>query len=124
MNRSIERHGVTKRWSDAVACGELLYFVEVPDDPHGTAEQQFHQVLRQVEERLRHGSSDTKLLLQVLIFLPNPEDLPTFNSIWDAWVPSGHAPVRACIHAALAAPGYRVELVVTAARTQPEVATN
>ena len=53
MNRSIERHGVTSRWSDSVAFGKLLYFVEVPDDPNGTAEQQFHQVLRQVEERLR-----------------------------------------------------------------------
>jgi enamine deaminase RidA (YjgF/YER057c/UK114 family) len=116
MNRSIERHGVTTRWSDAVAFGKLLYFVEVPDDPNGTAEQQFHQVLRQVEERLRQGSSDIKSLLQVLIFLPNPGDLSTFNSIWDAWVPNGHAPVRACIHATLAAPGYRVELVVTAAR--------
>jgi enamine deaminase RidA (YjgF/YER057c/UK114 family) len=99
-----------------VAFGKLLYFVEVPDDPNGTAEQQFHQVLRQVEERLRQGSSDIKSLLQVLIFLPNPGDLSTFNSIWDAWVPNGHAPVRACIHATLAAPGYRVELVVTAAR--------
>ncbi|MFM8172510.1 MAG: Rid family hydrolase, partial [Pirellulaceae bacterium] len=53
-----------------------------------------------------------------------PEDLATFNSIWDAWVPAGHAPVRACIHAALAAPGYRVELVVTAARANPNVAAH
>lgn len=124
MNRSIERLGVTKRWSDAVACCGLLYFVEVPDDPDATAQQQFHQVLKQVEERLQQGSSDTQSLLQVLIFLPNPEDLATFNTIWDAWVPAGHAPVRACIHAALAAPGYRVELVVTAARANPNVAAH
>ena len=124
MTRSIERMGVTKRWSDAVTCGGLLFFVEVPEDPEATAQEQFHQVLKQVEERLQQGASDTKSLLQVLIFLPDPEDLPTFNSIWDAWVPSGYAPVRACIHAKLAAPGYRVELVVTAARITQEGAAD
>ncbi|MFO0066592.1 MAG: Rid family hydrolase, partial [Pirellulaceae bacterium] len=72
--------GVTKRWSDAVTCGGLLFFVEVPEDPEATAQEQFHQVLKQVEERLQQGASDTKSLLQVLIFLPDPEDLPTFNS--------------------------------------------
>ncbi len=124
MSRSIERFGVTRRWSDAAAFGGLLFFVEVPENPEGSAEQQFHQVLKQVEGRLEQGGSDPRSLLQVLIFLPNPEDLPTFNTIWDAWVPSGYAPVRACIHAALAAPGYRVELVVTAARITREGAAD
>jgi enamine deaminase RidA (YjgF/YER057c/UK114 family) len=124
MSQSIERLGVTKRWSDAVGYGGLLFFVEVPEDPNAAAQQQFQQVLRQVEERLLQGNSNARSLLQVLIFLPNPEDLPTFNTIWDQWVPTGHAPVRACIHAPLAAPGYRVELVITAARANQEVVSH
>jgi enamine deaminase RidA (YjgF/YER057c/UK114 family) len=114
MNR-IVRYGVTSRWSDAVVHGGVGYFVEVPDDPGLDCEGQFRQVLQQVEKRLEQIGSDMQHLLQVVIYLPDPSDLTSFNEIWDSWVPSGHSPSRACIHAALAAPGYRVELVITAA---------
>jgi enamine deaminase RidA (YjgF/YER057c/UK114 family) len=59
--------------------------------------------------------SSRENLLQVTIYMPNPEDLAVFNEEWDAWVPNGHAPSRACVHTQLAAPRYRVELVLTAA---------
>lgn len=112
---NIERYGITRRWSDAVVFGSVAYFVEVPDDPQLSAEDQFHQVLSQVDTRLALVDSDRSRLLQVMIYLPDPNDLLLFNRIWDAWVPDGHAPSRACVHASLAAPGYRVELVITAA---------
>jgi enamine deaminase RidA (YjgF/YER057c/UK114 family) len=117
QERNIERHGITKRWSDAVVYGGVAYFVEVPDDPKGNAKEQFSQVLEQVDRRLMQLGSDRSRLLQVVIYLPDPEDLSLFNELWDAWVPQGHAPSRACIHAALAAKEYRVELVITAAAT-------
>ena len=109
------RYGVTKRWSDAVvACG-VGYFVEVPDDPSASPRDQIAQILKQVESRLTQIGSDKTKLIQVLIYLPYAEDLPEFNAQWDSWIPDGHAPTRACTHPQLAAPGYRVELVVTAA---------
>jgi enamine deaminase RidA (YjgF/YER057c/UK114 family) len=111
----IARYGVTARWSDLVIHRGIAYFVEVPDDPTLGPTEQFHQVLKQVDERLAQAGSSRERLLQVLIYLPNAEDLATFNAIWDAWVPTGHAPSRACVHAPLAAPGYRAELIVTAA---------
>jgi enamine deaminase RidA (YjgF/YER057c/UK114 family) len=37
------------------------------------------------------------------------------NAVWDAWVPAGHTPPRATVQAALARPGWRIEVVVTAA---------
>jgi enamine deaminase RidA (YjgF/YER057c/UK114 family) len=37
------------------------------------------------------------------------------NAVWDAWVPEGHAPARACVQAKLANSKYRVELALTAA---------
>lgn len=111
----IVRHGVTRRWSDAVVHQGTAYFVEVPDEPTLSPAEQFHQVLAQVDTRLAQLGADKTRLLQVLIYLPEAGDLTTFNEIWDAWVPEGHAPSRACVHAPLAAPGYRVELVITAA---------
>lgn len=111
----IDRIGVTSRWSDAVIYNGVAYFVEVPDDPELPAAEQFQQVLRQVDQRLEQIGSDRSRLLQVMIYLPEAQDLTAFNELWDQWVPMGHAPSRACVHAALAAPGYRVELVITAA---------
>jgi enamine deaminase RidA (YjgF/YER057c/UK114 family) len=37
------------------------------------------------------------------------------NEVWDAWVPLGHAPARACVESALAFPPYTVEIGVMAA---------
>ena len=118
-DESIVRYGVTKRWSDLVAYRGVAYFVEVPDDPTASAQTQFHQVLSQVDERLKLVGSDRAKLLSAMIYLPDPSDLPLFNSIWDDWVPQGHAPSRACVHAPLAATGYRIELVLTAACADP-----
>ncbi len=109
------RVGVTKRWSDVVVFGGLAYFVEVPDDANGSPNQQFEQIFRQMDARLTEIGSNRQRLIQVLVYLPYAEDLPIFNELWDAWVPMGHAPSRACTHPPLASSGYRVELVITAA---------
>lgn len=111
----IVRHGVTRRWSDAVIHQGTGYFVEVPDNPDLPAAEQFTQVFQQVDARLAQIGSQRTRLLQVLIYLPDPADLAEFNRQWEEWIPAGHAPSRACVHTPLAAPGYRVELVLTAA---------
>ena len=57
----------------------------------------------------------TPLLVQV--FLTDMDrDYDGFNAVWDAWLPEGTAPSRACVEVkGLAKPGWKVELVVTAA---------
>ncbi len=37
------------------------------------------------------------------------------NAVWDAWVPEGNAPARACGEAKLARPDLQVEIIVVAA---------
>lgn len=116
---SITRYGVTQRWSDAVVFGGVAHFVEVAENPLALPADQFRQVFSQVEATLARVGSQMDHLLQVTIYLPFSEDLAEFNRQWDSWIPEGHAPSRACIHAPLVNPQYRVELIVTAA-----VATN
>lgn len=111
----IQRQGTTRRWSDLVIHHGTVYFVEVADDPTADAQGQFEQLFRQVEERLAEAGSSLDRLLQVLIYLPYPEDFSLFNQMWDDWIPFGHAPVRACINARLMNKDYRAELIVTAA---------
>ena len=108
------RYGVSRRWSDAVVVGNLAFFVEVPDDPSLSAEAQFRQLFEQIDQRCTEIGTDRKHLVQVLVYLPFPEDLNTFNALWDRWIPEGCAPSRACTHPRLAAPDYRAELVITA----------
>jgi enamine deaminase RidA (YjgF/YER057c/UK114 family) len=38
------------------------------------------------------------------------------NAVWDAWVASGNTPARATVEAKLAAPDYKVEIMVVAAK--------
>lgn len=113
---SIQRHGVTRRWSDAVVHQGVAYFVEIADDPKQDVRGQVAQVLAQIDGRLALVGSDRTRILQVLIYLADLKDGPVLNELWDAWVPEGHAPARACVEAGLA-PGYRVEMVITAAAT-------
>ncbi len=110
----IQRHGVTRRWSDAVIHGETAYFVEVADDPQQDIGGQVSQILAQIDGRLALVGSDRTRMLQVLIYLADLTEGPALNVLWDAWVPEGHAPARACVQAGLA-PGYRVKMVITAA---------
>lgn len=111
----IQRFGVTRRWSDAVVHNGTAYFVEVPDDMTQDIQGQITQVLNQIDERLKLFGSNRTRLLQVLIYLPNLAYGAVLNSLWDKWVPEGHAPARACVHAALGHPDCRVEMVITAA---------
>ncbi|MCB6182398.1 RidA family protein [Leeia sp. TBRC 13508] len=112
----IERIGVTKRWSDVVLHGQTAYFVEVPDSLHADIQTQTKEVLASVEQRLAGFGSDKTRLLQVVIYLTDMRYLAEFNELWDSWLPEGSAPSRACVKAELADPGYKVELVITAAR--------
>jgi enamine deaminase RidA (YjgF/YER057c/UK114 family) len=38
------------------------------------------------------------------------------NEGWDAWVAPGNTPARATVEAKLAAPGYKIEIMVVAAK--------
>lgn len=110
----IERHGVSRRWSDAVIHNGTAYFVEVADNPSQDIRGQIVQVLAQIAARLWLIGSDQTRLLSVTIFLADLGDVAVLNPLWDEWVPEGHAPARACVQCGLA-PGHLIEMVVTAA---------
>jgi enamine deaminase RidA (YjgF/YER057c/UK114 family) len=73
------------------------------------------QVLAQIDALLARAGTDKSRILMCQIFIADLADFPAMNAVWERWVPSGHAPPRATVEAALARPGWRVEMVVTAA---------
>lgn len=110
----IRRYGSSPRYADMVVHRGTAYWVEIADDATLDARGQIAQVLKQIDATLTTLGGDRTGLLQILIYLANLADGPTLNELWDAWVPTGHAPVRATVQVGLGK-GYKVEMVITAA---------
>ena len=113
---TIERQGTTRRYSDVVAYGSTVHLVEVAQSLNADITTQTREVLASVEQTLLRADSDKSRLLQVTIYLADISDIDAMNALWDNWIPEGCAPARACVEAKLANPGYRIEVVVVAAR--------
>ena len=110
----IERHGTTRRYSDIVIHGDTLYLVEVPHTADADITTQTREVLAGIDASLAKAGSDKTRLLHVTLYLPSMADYDGMNAVWDAWLPAGCAPTRACVQARLARPGWRVEMAVVA----------
>lgn len=114
---NIERRGTTALFSDSVVHQGTVYLVEVPSELSDGVAAQTENLLASVERLLVQAGSDKSRLLMVTIYLKDMADYATMNAVWEAWLPNGCAPARACVQAVLANPAYRVEMVVTAAVT-------
>lgn len=115
---SIIRHGVTRRYADSVVHGGTVYLVEVPPDLAADVTGQTSGLLASADRLLVQAGSDRSHLLMVTIYLADMADYAAMNAVWDAWLPVGCAPARACVEARLADPRMRVEMVFTAALIQ------
>jgi enamine deaminase RidA (YjgF/YER057c/UK114 family) len=72
--------------------------------------------LDKVDALLEQCGSDKTNILSTTIWLKDMSDFAEMNAVWDAWVPTGHAPARATGEAALATPQHLVEVIVVAAK--------
>src|SRR4051812_17698621 len=98
----INRIGTTARWSDLVIHNGTVYVVEVPASVEADLTTQAHEVLASLEASLAQAGSSKARMLMATIYLDDIRDLEAWNAVWDAWVPPGTAPVRACVQARLA----------------------
>jgi enamine deaminase RidA (YjgF/YER057c/UK114 family) len=112
---AIVRRGTTRRYSDSVVYDGTVYLVEVPATLDADITAQTTEVLTSIECQLTELGSSKAHLLMCTIYLPNMADYAAMNVVWDAWVPEGCAPSRACVQAGLANADYKIEIVVTAA---------
>ncbi|MGE4336139.1 MAG: RidA family protein [Pigmentiphaga sp.] len=105
------------RYSKAVIHENTVYLAgQVASDPSASVAEQTRQVLAQIDALLAACGTDKSRLLSALVLLKDMRDLDAVNPLWDAWVVPGRAPTRTPMEASLAAPGYLVEIQVTAAR--------
>ena len=101
MSRIVTHNGV------AYLCGQVGSGKDVTE--------QARDCLSRVDALLTKAGSSRAHILQAIIWLADMSDFDAMNEVWDAWVPEGHAPARACGEARLADANLRVEIIVTAA---------
>ena len=80
-----------------------------------TIQEQTTVMLDKLEALLIQAGSSKEKMLRATIWLADMKDFAGLNEVWNAWVPEGHAPARACGEAKLARPELKVEIIVDAA---------
>jgi len=110
----IERLHTTNRMSRIVKHNGIVYLCgQVGAGPD--AASQTRDCLSRVDALLKEAGSSREHILQAVVWLAHMSDFDAMNEVWDAWLPKGHAPARACGEARLAGSDLLVEVIVTAA---------
>lgn len=105
------------RMSQAVIHGNTVYLAgQVADDTAQGVAGQTQQVLAAIDKLLADAGSDKTKILTATVYLADIATFEEMNSAWDPWVAKDHPPARATVEAKLAAPPYKVEIQVIAAR--------
>lgn len=104
MSRIVKHNGTI------YLCGQVC-----ADASQGITEQT-QTMLDKVEELLLEAGSDKQHMLSATIYLKDMQDFQAMNAVWDAWVPEGYAPARACVTADMAREALLVEISVIAAQ--------
>ncbi|UHS59844.1 RidA family protein [Agrobacterium vaccinii] len=118
---TIERIHTGARMSKIVKYGGLVYLCGQVGDGQDIAEQT-RDCLNRIDALLKEAGSSREHILQATVWLSDMADFAGMNVIWDAWIPKGHAPARACGEVKLARPELKVEIIICAVRVSSEEA--
>ena len=113
----ITRHNPGPRMSQAVEHNGVVYLAgQVANDMGADVTEQTQQVLAKIDALLETAGSDKSKLLWAQLWVTDMRNFAAMNEVWDAWIDPTNPPVRAGLCSDLAAPGYLVEIMVTAAK--------
>lgn len=115
---SIERKEVGARMSQIVIHGDTVYLAGVVAHANKgkSVTEQTREVLATIDKYLAQAGTDKTKLLSANIWLADMGTFAEMNAVWDACVTAGNTPARATVEAKLAAPDYKVEIMVVAAQ--------
>ncbi len=113
---TIERQETKARMSRIVKHNGTVYLCgQVCKDATQGITEQTSSMLDKVDELLIQAGSDREHILSATIYVSDMKYFADMNTVWDAWVPEGHAPARACVEAKMARDVLLVEISVVAA---------
>lgn len=113
--------GITRKHTSARAShivinnGTIYLSGQVAADPTADVQGQTRSTLAKIEKLLAEAGSDKEHLLSATIYLRDiANHFALMNEVWNAWVPEGHAPARACVQAHMARAALLVEISIVA----------
>jgi enamine deaminase RidA (YjgF/YER057c/UK114 family) len=104
--------------SQVVIHGNTVYLAGVVarNNSGKSVTEQTEEILSTIDGYLAKAGTDKSKLLTANIWITDMADFNEMNAVWDRWVSPGNTPARATVEAKLAAPGYKVEIMVVAGR--------
>lgn len=113
---TIERMETKQRMSRIVKHNGTIYLCgQVCADATKGITEQTQTMLDKVDDLLLQAGSDREHILSATIYIKDMSYFAEMNTVWDNWVPEGHAPARACVTASMARDALLVEISVVAA---------
>lgn len=114
---SIERQKTGARMSAIVKHNGTVYLAgQVGNDFEADVQDQTRSTLEKIDGLLKEAGSRREQVLSAIIYLRDIDNhFALMNEVWDAWVPEGHAPARACVEAHMARANILVEISIIAA---------
>jgi enamine deaminase RidA (YjgF/YER057c/UK114 family) len=100
--------------SQIVLDAGLVYLAGLVARSGETVAEQTSDVLARIDELLAEAGTDKSRLLTATIWLRDIGTFEEMNRVWDAWVPEGCAPARACIETRFPLDSIRIEVQVLA----------
>ncbi len=115
---TIQRIKPGPRMSGAVVHGNTVYLAgQVAQESAGkSVTEQTKEILSIIDSLLAEAGTDKSKILMANIWITDIGTFQEMNAVWDAWVSPGNAPARATVEAKLAAPAFKVEIAVIAAK--------
>jgi enamine deaminase RidA (YjgF/YER057c/UK114 family) len=115
---TIQRFETGPRMSQVVVHGNTVYLAGVvaKNTAGESVAKQTQEVLSIIDGHLAKAGSDKSKLLTATIYITDMKNFQEMNAVWDGWVSAGNTPARATVEAQLAAPQYKVEIMVVAAK--------
>jgi len=112
----IERLETGQRMSRIVKHNGTIYLCgQVCKDATQGIQEQTTSMLEKVDELLQQAGSDSSHILSATIYIKDMKYFGEMNTVWESWLPEGHAPARACVEASMARDALLVEISVIAA---------
>lgn len=113
---TIERQETKQRMSRIVKHNGVIYLCgQVCADATQGITEQTQTMLDKVDTLLTQAGTDREHILSATIYIKDMSYFSEMNAVWDNWVPTGHAPARACVTASMAREALLVEISVVAA---------
>lgn len=113
----ILRYDTSSRLSRIVAFNNMVHLGGLlPNRSDVSVADQTREILEKIDALLKKAGSSKSRLLSAMVWLKDIAAAPEMNSVWEAWVPRGAAPARACVQSVPGAKEFSVEIAIVAAQ--------